>query len=175
MDPNKEFFSFLTSHEAPPEEFQELARLDIVLGFRGKEILTKFIFFQLLGALFSLTVCPQFGLGLADGHGISHYFRMIGDWACALFCGVLFLSSGVLTAYLGMKGQELWWVWQRYKSPLMLLPAFFWGALMLVNITFDFSAEAVSYHVIWLAAAGLTQFAWLKLRSGLFLFEQSKA
>lgn len=168
---NKELLEFLTAHEEPPFELSELTRRDVLLSFHGRSIVKKFLFFQVLGALFSLSVCPQFGLGLAEGHGISHVFRMFGDWACALFCGVFFLSSGALVAYIGMKGEELWWIWQRYKSPLMLLPAFFWGALMLTNVTLQLSSESLSYHIVWIAAAIGAQLLWLKLRSGIFVWQ----
>lgn len=166
---NQELVRFLSSRETPPKEVHYLVKKDIQLSFHKKIILSKFIFFQLLGALFSLSVCPQFGLGLPEGHGITHSFRLMGDWACALFCGIVFLSSGAFVAYMGMKGEELWWIWQRYKSPLLVLPAFLWGALMLTNISLQLPGETLSYHLIWLLTAVLTQALWFQLRSGLYV------
>lgn len=164
----KEFLDFLAHHEAPPAEVEILARKDILLSFKSRSIIGRFLFFQLIGALFSLSVCPQFGIGLVDGHGITHVFRMIGDWACAFFCGSLFLSSGLAVAFIAMKGEELWWVWQRYKYSLILLPTLLWGSLMLTNVSFNLSQEAPSYHLIWVLAAILVQALWLQLRSSLY-------
>lgn len=165
---NKEFFEFLTNKENPPEVMKTLVKKDIVLSFHAKAIILKFLGFQLLGALFSMSVCPQFGLGLVEGHGITHMVRMIGDWACAAFCGSLFLSSGLMVAFIGMKGEELWWVWNRYKFPLILVPAILWSGLMFTNISLNLSGETVSYHLVWIVAAIMAQWMLLKFRSSVY-------
>lgn len=161
----KDLIEFVTQKETPPTALKEAARKDVVLSFRGPSIIKKFLFFQFIGAAFSMTVCPQFGMGLVEGHGITHAFRMIGDWACAGFCGSLFLSAGAITAFVGMKGEELWWVWRRYKFSLVLLPPVMWGMLMLGNVSLNLSSEAVSYHLVWIATAMLAQAAWLQVRA----------
>ncbi|WPU63454.1 hypothetical protein [Peredibacter starrii] len=166
---NKEFLEFMTGKESVPEHLKSLAKKDILLSFHAKSIIAKFLGFQLLGALFSMSVCPQFGLGLVDGHGITHMVRMIGDWACAAFCGSLFLSAGLMVAFIGMKGEELWWVWNRYKFSLIFLPAILWSGLMLTNISLDLTGESISYHVMWIVSAVVAQWALLKMRSTMFL------
>lgn len=158
----KDLLTFLVSREAPPQELNKLVKTDIQLSFRKREILLKFFSYQLLGAIFSLTFCPQFGLGFVSGHGIAHYFVQFGDWACATFCGSLFFSTGALVAFVGMKGEELWWVWERYRSPFFILPAVLWGAFMLLGT----GQESVVFHVSWIAAA-MGSFAllfWLRSR-----------
>lgn len=160
----KELLTFLTSRQSPAAELASLTRKEISLSFRGKQIIQKFLFFQFLGALFSLSVCPQFGLGLVDGHGISHTFRMIGDWACAVFCGSVFLGSGLTIAFIGQKGEEIWWVWKRNRLPLIFLPALFWGALMLANVSLNLPEEGFSYHAIWIMAAMMIQGLLLQTR-----------
>lgn len=168
MNNEKEYLEFITHYEAPPTLLNDVVKKDIALSFRGSSIVGKFLFFQLMGALFSLTVCPQFGIGMVEGHGITHSFRMIGDWACAAFCGALFLSSGVMLAFIGMKGEELWWVWRRYKFSLIILPAILWSALMLGNITLDLDGESLSYHLVWISAAILAQYLWMQTRSKIY-------
>jgi hypothetical protein len=160
----RDFFDFLTGKEAPPEVLSRVVRKDIELSFYAKSIILRFLAYQLLGALFSMSVCPQFGLGLIEGHGITHYFRMIGDWACAAFCGSLFLSSGMMVACIGMKGEELWWVWRRYKLVLIFLPALFWSGLMLTNLSLKLPQETFSYHLVWIVVAVIAQGGWLILR-----------
>jgi hypothetical protein len=158
---NKGFLEFMTQEEEVPTALKVAIHKDITLSFRGRSILLKFLGFQLLGALFSMSVCPQFGLGLVEGHGLTHVFRMVGDWACALFCGSLFLSSGAAIAFVGMTTDELWWVWRRYKMALMMIfPSALWGALMLANITLELPGEIPSYHFWWLAAAVMIQFVF---------------
>jgi hypothetical protein len=166
---NKEFIEFLLGHEAPPEALKKLTAIEIILSFRKRDILLKFFFFQLLGALFSLSVCPQFGLGLVQGHGITHNFRLIGDWACATFCGFFFLSSGMLVAFLGMKGEELWWVWRRYRYSLIFLPALLWAGLMISSLALSLGGETSLYHLMWIFMAIISEALWLELRSFTFL------
>jgi hypothetical protein len=162
---NKQLISFLVGGETPPVTLKNEVQRDIILGFHASSILLRFLSFQLLGALISLSFCPQFGLGLVSGHGITHVFRMIGDWACAAFCGSLFLSAGMLMAFVGMKMEELWWVWRRYKFSLIILPSLFWFCLMLTNFELRFESEDLSYHLVWISAAIFAQIFFLKLAS----------
>lgn len=151
---------------------KKVTERDIVLSFRKKEILLKFLAFQILGALFSMSVCPQFGLGLVEGHGITHTFRMIGDWACAAFCGTFFLSSGMLVAFIGMKGEELWWVWRRYRAPMIFLPALMWGVLMFTNMKMELPGETIFYHLTWISMAVIAEAIWFEIRSFTFMKAQ---
>jgi hypothetical protein len=112
---NSEFLDFLSNKETPPPALKMSVQKDITLSLKGRSILSRFLFLQLMGAMFSLSICPQFGIGLAEGHGIAHYFRSFGDLACASFCGSLFLSSGLVLSIFGMKGEEVWWVGNTIK------------------------------------------------------------
>jgi hypothetical protein len=140
-------------------------KTEMSLNLHSKSIIGRFFFFQILGALFSLALCPQFGLGLVPGHGIAHIFRMIGDWACAGFCGTLFLSAGMMTAFIGMKGEELWWIWRRFKYSLVLLSPLLWGCLML----FQLQTETFFFHLIWILSAVIAQSLWMKGREVYYL------
>lgn len=162
---NKAFFDFLTTKELPPVALREAVRKDITLSFHLRSIILRFLSFQLLGALISISFCPQFGIGFIDGHGITHHLRMVGDWACASFCGSLFLSSGMLTAFLGMKAEELWWIWRRFKFSLIFLPALLWSGLMLTNLSMKLPSESPSYHLTWIVMAILVQGLWLQIKS----------
>ncbi len=176
MKSNKnDFLEFITQSEMPPENLNISTKKDILLSFHKKSILTKFLLFQLIGACFTLSICPQFGIGFVEGHGIAHYFRMFGDWACAAFCGTLFLSAGMLVCFLGMKGEELWWVWRRYKYTLFILPSFMWSTLMLMNLSFDNPGESIAYHLTWIASAFIAQSFWLSLRSRFYTLHSMKA
>ncbi len=161
----KELLDFIIHRETPPAALKAVTHKDILLSFRARSIILKFLLFQFIGALFSLSVCPQFGLGLVQGHGIAHIFRLMGDAACAAFCGSLFLSSGVAVAFLGMKGEELWWVWRRFKYSLIFLPALLWSVLMLLNVGLSLPAETMKFHFTWVAAAIMAQALLMQLRS----------
>lgn len=175
MKNDNEFLEFITHNEAPSRELQQVVHKDITLSFNGPTIIGRFLLFQLLGAFFSMSICPQFGLGLVEGHGITHVFRIIGDWACAAFCGSLFLSAGLMVAFVGMKGEELWWVWRRYKYSLVLLPAILWSLLMLGNMSLNLAGESLSYHLIWIVTAIMAQVLWMQIRSKIYAFKELKA
>ncbi len=167
----KDLFTFLISPEAPPESLNLTVKKDIELSFRRTEIILKFIGYQILGAFFSLSFCPQFGLGMDTGHNISHFFMQFGMWACASFCGALFLSSGAAVAFLGMKGEELWWVWRRYQYQMIALPAVLWAGLML----FSPSGADLSFHLWWIAAAVVTAGILFTLRMRIYSSFQMNA
>lgn len=111
---------------------------------------------QALGAALTLIFCPQFGVGIPEGHGITH-LRTYGDWACAGFCGTLFLLAGNFLASLFMNNDEYYWIWRRYKIELIFVPALFWASLMLFNLTWKLNSETISYHLVWLISAIFAQ------------------
>lgn len=160
-----EFLEFLTSHETLPVGLKELVQKDIQFSLNRNNILTKFILIQLLGAALTLTFCPQFGIGFPEGHGITHVLRMYGDWACAVFCGSLFLFIGTLLSTLIMNSDETFWIWKRYKFPLIVLPTMLWVVLMLLNFTWKLEAETLQFHIIWILSGIITQEGWLFLKS----------
>jgi hypothetical protein len=155
-----DFQDFLKSSEQVPHVLLTETRLDALLSFKKTSILGKFLALQFVGALFSLSLCPQFGLGLIDGHGVTHYFRMIGDWACAVFCASVFISSGSLLCLVTMKADELWWIWRNFKYSLILIPPALWMALMLSGWNLRFESEAISYHLVWMITGAALMLVW---------------
>ncbi|MBY0518146.1 MAG: hypothetical protein K2P81_14655 [Bacteriovoracaceae bacterium] len=164
-DEQQDFLEFLTTHEVPPADLIAVTRKDILFMFNKTSLLSKFILLQTLGALFTLSFCPQFGVGLPEGHGITHILRIYGDGACAAFCGSLFLLSGTALASFVMKQDEVFWIWKRFKMPLIILPSVFWTLLMFFNITFKFNPETVIYHIVWITSALLTEEIFLYLKN----------
>lgn len=165
-DNRNDFLEFLSSNEAPPKELSDRTQKDMKLTFRGRTIVVRFLSFQLIGALITLTFCPQFGLGFSEGHGIAHFFRMLGEGACAVFCGSLFLLSGNVTAFFFMESDEVFWIWKHYHYRLVLVPPLLWGVLMLFNMSFDLDGESTRYHLTWIFSAVFIQemLLWTKAK-----------
>jgi len=164
-DDQKDFLEFLTSHEAPPRYLKLLTHKDILFTFNKTFLFSKFILLQVLGALITLSFCPQFGLGLPEGHGITHVLRAYGDGVCAAFCGSLFFLSGTILATFVMKQDEVFWIWKRFKIPLIILPSVFWALLMLFNVTLNLNPETIFYHIVWMSSALLTEEIILYLKN----------
>lgn len=150
---------FLGSFEEPPKDLKISTQKEITFGLNRNSIILKFVLLQLLGATLTLSFCPQFGVGLPEGHGITHVLRMYGDWACALFCGSIFLLAGSIFASTLLDRDQFYWVWKRYKAPLIFLPFLFWGGLMFFNLAWKLNPETVSYHLVWILSALLAQHA----------------
>lgn len=164
-DNRNDFLEFLASHEAPPQALSDRTQKDMKLTFRKKSIILRFLSFQLIGALITLTFCPQFGLGFSEGHGIAHFFRMLGESACAIFCGSLFLLAGNVTAFLFMDSDEVFWIWKHNHYRLFLIPPFLWGILMLFNLSFNLDSESTSFHLAWIFSAIVIQEFLLRIKA----------
>lgn len=174
-DNRNDFLEFLSSNEAPPQALSERTQKDMKLTFRGNSIILRFLSFQLIGALITLTFCPQFGLGFSEGHGIAHLFRMLGDSACAIFCGSLFLLAGNVTAFLFMDSDEVFWIWKNYHYRLVLTPPLLWGILMLFNIGMDLDGESTSFHLAWIFSAIFIQEFLLRIKNRFYRGTLKKA
>lgn len=161
----KEFLEFITSNEAPPANLKELTQKDIRFTFNRFNIIFKFGLLQITGALITLSFCPQFGVGMSEGHGITHILKMYGDAVCASFCGALFLSAGSLLASFVMDQDELFWIWKEYKFQLIIIPGFFWSGLMIFNITWNLDPETLNYHLAWILSAVLAQESALLIKA----------
>lgn len=107
----REFAEFIESVPASPNQDTEAAVLrrvsaDLRLApWRGYAKLTLF---QVAAGLLTLTVCPQFGIGL-DHHAkfLHDVHTMAPPLFFYLFCGMLYVSLGALAIGLVLKRDEL--------------------------------------------------------------------
>lgn len=105
----QEFAEFMHGHERLPHDFDQnlknLMRQRIAPDIA--KVWPKFVLAQLLAAMTTLIICPQFGIGpMTQGHGLGHYFMRWGEAGCAAFCGAFFLTSGTLAASLILRRSE---------------------------------------------------------------------
>lgn len=142
----KNLISFYRDKETPPETLSKSALSIARCEFHKGSIFAKAFSALFLGFLLSLIVCPQFGLGIPSGHGISHVFWLIGPWACALFCGVFLYFCGSLTVALVLNRYEHYWFMQRTMGIFAFLPGVLWIAFMMMPET-DYIS--ISYTVSW--------------------------
>ena len=172
MSHNKDLLTFLKSRETPPSHLTDLILEDQKFRSQKSKLFTKFYMAQLLGALISILLCPQFGLGLLDNHGVAHVFRLIGVWACGAFCGAFLVFSGLMFANFTMKGRELWWVLKNSSHLSLFLPGFCWGVLMVINKGLNFPTENAIYHIFWIGSSFVVYYftrKWLEKRKARLL------
>jgi hypothetical protein len=154
----------LVSEETPPHELTFEVKKDIQLSFRAKVINGKFFGYQILGSISSLMLCHQFGLGFYPTVDISRY----GD---GYLNGFIFMASGALVTFLGLKGEELWWVWRRYKIALVMMPILFWVLLANVKI----AQYTPAFHAVWIVTAIVTVIGFFAGRSRYFVEFQARS
>jgi len=64
-------------------------------------VFAKLAAIHFLTGLFTLSLCPQFGMRVfGSGMGLMQYFMGMGDVGCGIACGVLFLGISMFLASL---------------------------------------------------------------------------
>ncbi len=132
----------------PPKEVSErilgLVERDLKVSPWG--VFSKLSLIHFLSALFTLSICPQFGFRiLGDGMGIMHYFMSLGSMGCPMACGSFFLGTSLIAATPFLRGQELRVLRSHRFAEL--------GALTLLSLGFfimlDPSSVVASFALAW--------------------------
>lgn len=142
-----------------------------VLGYASVELspqatLLRFYAAMLVGAVITLLVCPQFGVGpLGGGHGIAHWAMAYGAFACGAFCSAFFVGTGTLCAVLVLKRSQWSWVWRHHFGltipPLAVAFIALMGIKMLAGL--ESIHETPLFYLAWLVTGPVT--CWLILRT----------
>ncbi|GEM_PF-1710655 len=171
---DKDYLDFLTASNDVPTHLKVPMKKEIGLSFHGRKILMKFFGLQILGGLFSLYFCPQFGVGneTALWH---HYFMKHSELTCTITCSSFFLCCSIFFSAIGLKGEEWWWLYRRRLLAVTLYPAVFWGVLMFTRLTLPmFYIESPTHtFYIWFGVGALVQFIWVFERSQIYRLSTS--
>lgn len=125
-------------------------------------VLTKFILIQFVAALMTLSICPQFGIGLFGGHhGVLHYVMSYGEIVCGLFCGSLFVGVSCVVSLLFLNREQLRGI---YRKKMWLIPSisfFYLSSLMITGTSLETNmmSSSVSFMLLWVIGGVLTSFA----------------
>jgi len=170
MGMNKEFLEFMQGEEEASESVRQMIQKEIQEDLRSFKFytFTKFIFIQALSALATLTVCPQFGVGpIGGGHGIGHYFMQYGQWACASFCGALFMGFSISLAFSFLKRGEKILIFKHQLWLVALIATVQMLCLMGIGNFFEFTPmfNSPEFNSIWWLSSVLISFSILKLLS----------
>ncbi len=142
-----------------------------VLGYAAVELspqatLLRFYAAMLVGAVITLFVCPQFGVGpLGGGHGIAHWVMAYGAFACGAFCSAFFVGTGTLCAVLVLNRSQWSWVWRHHFGLTVPPFAVAFIALMGIKLLGGLSSihETPLFYLAWLITGPVT--CWLILRT----------
>lgn len=112
---------------------------------RAWRIFGKLALIQLVSGLFTLSICPQFGIRLlGDGLGLMTWFMAFGNLGCVVACGSFFTGTSLLLASIILKPREVRTIRQN-----VVLAA---GALTLLSMGFFIMVRAeviLDFAIAW--------------------------
>ncbi|MBY0517060.1 MAG: hypothetical protein K2P81_09140 [Bacteriovoracaceae bacterium] len=154
----------MNTHTPPhlTKNIMEYAEVEL----RPAKTLLYFYFLMTLGALVTLLICPQFGVGpIGGGHGISGWVMPYGAFACGAYCGAVFVGAGTLAASAFLSMAQWRWVWRHQF--LLVAPAAFIFFIVLMGIKhlgrFEGMNEGPTFYLAWNLIGVMT--SWLILRT----------
>ena len=108
---NNDLKDFMESHEKVPTSlYAETLKLTQI-SLNPRNLLIKFFALNLLGALATLTICPQYGFGpFAFSAGIMNVIMSYGPVVCGVFCASIFFLGGHGMSYAFLSSPERKWV-----------------------------------------------------------------
>lgn len=107
----KEYLNFINTKEInPPSSLDLKIKEQISKDLKNipKIMLKKLFFIHTISAIFTLSICPQFGVGpIGGGHGIAAFVMPYGDFVCGVFCGTIFLGTTATVSLFLLNTSEL--------------------------------------------------------------------
>lgn len=169
---NHDFKDFIEGSETVPEKrFQETLSY-IQVSMVSKGLLVKFYILNLTGALLTLFVCPQYGIGPFGGElGIVNNIMNMGPVWCGLFCGAAFFTGGNLLSFLFLKKAERSWLFNhKYGVIIPYIALVFVVGMFVKNLNLGhFHHDTPTFHMSWLVggfAITIIYFVRDSLKSG---------
>ena len=151
-----DFTDFLAGDEPVPEALRSSTRGLILRNIDPKLTVLKYFGSNLLGAILTLTVCPQFGYGPLGGEfGFLHYIMSLGPVWCGVFCASLFFAGGNALSLIALREDEREWIASHKAS--VVLPwislLFFLGMISKFYAPGFLHHDSSSYHLSWYGSA----------------------
>jgi len=106
----RDFQEFMNSESLePPKAVTEniFAVVHRDLNPPAMKVFAKLALLHALVGTLTLFLCPQFGVSLSGGIGFMQYFMKLGNHACMLACGIIFMSASLLIASLVLRPEEV--------------------------------------------------------------------
>lgn len=119
-----EFLAFLSAeNREPPEPISSrvVKRVQSDLNPPQWIVFAKIALIHLVVGFLVLLICPQFGIGLFEGMGLTALFMHFGELICSVACGALFLGTSMFVSSLVLKPEEIRAIRKREFVQLVLL------------------------------------------------------
>lgn len=147
---------FLEGRETVPSDVYNKTLSYLLVCLNPRKTLFKFYSTNLLGALLTVSICPQYGFGPLGGEtGALNYIMDFGPVWCGIFCASFFMAGGNLFSLLFLKNHEREWI--SGNSMKVLLPwislIFFIGMIAKYYAPGEMHHNTVTYHFSWYFSA----------------------
>ena len=117
---NNELKDFLEGAEEVPQRLYTQTLKLASLSLNPTNMLIKFYLLNFLGALLTISICPQYGLGPIGGEmGIIKTIMNLGPVWCGVFCATIFFSGGNILSLIFLDKFEKDWV-SRHKFSVII-------------------------------------------------------
>ncbi|MBY0518141.1 MAG: hypothetical protein K2P81_14630 [Bacteriovoracaceae bacterium] len=161
-----DFSDFLSSEEKVPTSLYESTLKYIEICHNPKKVIFKFYLTNILGALITMMICPQYGFGPVGGElGVLHYIMDFGPFWCGVFCASVFMAGGNLSSMIFLNAfEEKCIIAHKYRVTFPWVSAlFFMGMIGKYYAPGDISHYTVSFHLAWYVTAVLLSVLLLRI------------
>lgn len=122
------------------------------------KVFMKLALIQFVTSFLVLAICPQFNLGFFPHSPLGHLLMSLGDIACNLACGGIFLGTGTIFTVIFMTADEL-----RVLRPKSLISHLMLGTIALLSfMIFGVEFQFMLFGA-WLLGAVMTSMAGLEI------------
>lgn len=153
--------------EVPTSLYAETLKL-AQISLNPRALLLKFFALNLIGALATLTICPQYGFGpFAFSAAVMNVIMSYGPVVCGIFCASIFFFGGHALSFIFLSHSERKWVVRHGHALLIPYISFlFMLGMGLKNISpGHIHHDVFSFYGSWLITAFAVSIFFLKALS----------
>ena len=121
-------------------------------------VFAKVALIHLVVGFLVLLICPQFGIGLFEGMGLTALFMHFGDLVCSIACGALFLGTTMFVSGLVLKPEEIRAIRKREFVQIVLLSTLSIFAFILLG-----ASVAATLGIAWVIGSVFGGYTSLEL------------
>ena len=161
-DRDYEQFQNATPVEAP-SQISRLVLDRVRLSLNPPQLLVfrKLLGVHFISAMVTLLFCPQFGVGpLGGGAGLMGFIMKYGYFACAFFCGAIFLGSSAVLSHLVLRREELRVLYRAGLWQFSLLGILSVMIIMIMKLLWMREIDSIDpyYFLVWLTGGAMVAY-----------------
>lgn len=172
---NNELKQFLDGSDEVPSHLYSQTLKAATLTLKPIKMLVKFYLVNFLGAILTIAICPQYGLGPIGGElGLVKAIMNLGPVLCGVFCATIFFGSGNLLSFLFLDKMEQDWIGRHKFSVIIPYISFIFMLGMGARSWFDghIHHDGVLYYASWILTGLLLSITFYKAIQSRKFFNQ---